>query len=418
MARSPSSMTVATSRGLVLDLVRTRGPISRVELAAATGLTQATMTSVVRELITEELIKEAGRSGSNGGKPRTLLEVNVQGRYAVGVQFGADEVTVLITDLAGSVVGRIRDVNLATDDPENVVAHISSRVRMLIAHLQIPRERVLGIGIVVPGPLSMEHGTLLAPPTLRGWERFPLRDEIARRTGMMVLLDNDATAAALGEFWSGALVNSRAHCTIYMGSGIGSGIVLSGTIYRGSSSNTGEIGQMPVISGDASSAFPQTFEQLAAPAAVAARAMESMSRDELHELGIKDEDTPYRKFGIVSAAAVRGHEQALGIMAESASYIALAALITANLLDLDSISLAGPAFVNAGTLYVQRTRETLEQHFASRLRHGVDVRLATHVGDAAAVGGAAMVLQEQLAPRSIGTLQPQVVAEETQRATA
>lgn len=388
---------------MVLDLVRTRGPISRVELAGATGLTQATMTFVVRELIADDLIRESGRVGSGGGKPRTLLDVNAQGRYAVGVQFGADELTCLVTDLAGQVVGRIRDSNLAPNDPLAVVQHISSRVRMLISHLQLPQERVLGIGVVAPGPLGMESGTILAPPTLRGWEGFPLREEIAQTTGMTVLLDNDATAAALGEFWSGALVNSRAHCTIYMGAGIGAGIVLGGTIYRGASSNTGEIGQMPIMSTSTSAALEiQTLEQRAAPAAVAERAFAVLSSAQLQELGLKTENSLYRHFGMLSAAAVRGHDGAIAVISESADYLATAALVTANLLDLDSISLAGPGFVGAGTVYVKAVRKRLQEHFASRANHGVDVRLATHVGDAAAVGGAALVLQAQLAPRSLG----------------
>ena len=100
--RVPLSAT--TSRGIVLDLIRSEGPISRVELADHTGLTQATMSTVVRQLILDGLVLETGRRKSTGGKPRVLLNINPDARFAVGVQLGADFITFVVTNLSGAVV--------------------------------------------------------------------------------------------------------------------------------------------------------------------------------------------------------------------------------------------------------------------------------------------------------------------------
>ncbi|HEY5221721.1 MAG TPA: MarR family transcriptional regulator [Microbacteriaceae bacterium] len=99
------SLANGTSRALALDLIRSRGPISRVELADATGLTQATMSTVVRQLIDEGLVAVAGRGESTGGKPPVLLDINRRSRFAVGVQLGSESITYVVVNLSGAILG-------------------------------------------------------------------------------------------------------------------------------------------------------------------------------------------------------------------------------------------------------------------------------------------------------------------------
>jgi len=402
-ARTRSSLPVATSRGLVFDLIRSRGPISRVELAASTGLTQATMSYVVRELLEDGLVVETGRGESTGGKRPTLLDIEPTARYAVGVQLGADEITYVVTNLGGAITGRTR-THGPTEDPEHVVAQIADRIAELLANLGVARDLVVGLGIVAPGPLDLSSGTIFAPPTLTAWQQFPLRSRLAQATGLPVLLDNDATAAAVAEFWGGALADSKAHMTVYMGAGIGAGIVLGGTVFRGASANTGELGQALHRSGSASASASEgewvTVEDVAAPAAVAARARAAVASGKLSGIELTADANPYRDFALVAMAATRGNSAALALIAESADALAGAVVSAANLLDLDSVVLAGPSFATAGSLYVRVLKHTLDARFFAGSLHDVSVRLSGQVAEAAAVGGAALVLQNTLSPRS------------------
>ncbi|GAA1184653.1 ROK family transcriptional regulator [Nesterenkonia xinjiangensis] len=412
--RSNAPTTVTTSRALVLDLIRTRSPISRVEIAAASGLTQATITQVVRDLMAEGLVTEAGRGRSVGGKPRVLLDIIPESCFAVGLHLNPEETVCVAVDLSGTVVGRLRHGDFGGETTcEGVVQLLAERVAELLAHLGIDRQKVLGLGVVAPGPLDVDAGTLLGPSALPDFVGHPLRDGLLAATGLPVLVDNDATAAAMAEYWSGALVGSRAHCTVFMGAGIGAGIVLDGMIYRGASSITGEFGALPLLGAEqdipAGSLTP-TLEDLAAPHGVVRRmqSLDAAGQDAGEPAGTQDSGggpptrAEMREFTRIAFAAGRGDARAHEVVQGSAERLAHGVLMLTNVLDLDSISLAGPGFARAGGLYVAAVRRVVQEAFFGRSRHDVDVRLATHVSNAAAAGGAALVLQQQLAPRALG----------------
>ena len=127
MATTRAPRSPATSRGVLLDLVRARGPISRVELAQVTGLTQATVSILVRQLLADGLVADAGRSESTGGKPRELLALVPSARVALGLQLEADSTTAIVADLAGSVVGRLRTRGVLDEGPESFVRGLVDR---------------------------------------------------------------------------------------------------------------------------------------------------------------------------------------------------------------------------------------------------------------------------------------------------
>jgi predicted NBD/HSP70 family sugar kinase len=386
----------ATSRGIVLDIIRTIGPISRIELAEKTGLTQATMSNVVRQLLDDELVVETGRRESTGGKRRVLLDINPLARFAVGVQLGRESITYIATNLGGAIVGRLRTEGSGDLEPADVVTKITAQVASLLARLDIDTGLVVGVGLVAPGPVDREAGTLLGPPSLPAWQSFPLRAALQEALELPVLLDNDATAAAIGEYWGGAIAGSLSHATVYMGSGIGAGIVLDGSVFRGSSSNAGELGQVTVAIADGRRL---TLEQLAAPEAVVAAARQRIAGGEGAGFTLPADSTPFADFTLLATAATRGDDFATRILTEAADHLATAVVTMANLFDLDSIALAGPAFGKAGALYLRVIAERVDAEFFPRARHRTVVTLSTNAADAAAAGAAALILQQELAPR-------------------
>jgi predicted NBD/HSP70 family sugar kinase len=387
----------ANSRGLVLDLIRTHGPISRTDLAEATGLTQATMSTLVRQLIGEGLVHETGRRESKGGRPLVLLDINPVSRFAVGVQVGAESITYVTIDLGGAIVGRVRTEGVGSSEPPKMVARLAKQIDSMLAHLGVDAQRVVGIGMAAPGPLDLTAGAILGPPHLEQWKNVPIRSLLADATALPVIVDNDATAAAIGDFWSGVLGTVHAHATIYMGLGIGAGVVINGTVFRGASSNAGEIGQVPIAT--AADGSPLTIEELADPWAVVSAARRSPA--DAARLKLAGTDT-FTAFRMITRAALHGDAFATEVLEKSAEHLATGATVLANLFDLDSITLAGPAFALAGSLYVRIVEQRVNAKFFARAKHEVRVRLSTHVSDAAAVGAAALALQSELAPRTMG----------------
>ncbi|MEV7610122.1 ROK family transcriptional regulator [Microbacterium sp. NPDC089320] len=399
MARRESIQSGPGSQALIVDLIRSAGPISRTELTQATGLTQPSVSNIVRRLIETGLVRETGRAASQGGKPRTLLEINASAKYGVGVQLGFESITLVATDVRGGVVGRQLVNGAGSATPDEVTARLASLYRDFVVAVGLPAASVAGLAVVAPGPISHAGGVLLAPPTLSQWDDFPLKQALQSALDVPVIVDNDAAAAAIGEFWSRQVSRTESFACVYMGTGIGAGIVLDGALYRGSSSNAGELGHISIDAQGVPCHCGNRgcLERYAAPEAVVLAALEERDALVSLELGFEPESLG-RDFDQLSRAAVSGHETALRLIQRSADQIASATVTLANLLDIDRIVLAGPGMAVAGSLYTRAIRGRLDRSFFARRAHSIAVDLSANPRDTAAIGAASLVLQGTIAP--------------------
>ncbi|NES16303.1 ROK family transcriptional regulator [Micromonospora sp. PPF5-17] len=398
----------ASSKAAVLDAIRAAGTISRVGLIDATGFTAPTISNLVRKLIDEGLVVETGHAESTGGKRRVLLQLNHAARYAVGVHLDHGVVTYVLTDLAGVVVARICRPGARAEEPSTVVSRIAAEIPTLIDSVGVDRARLVGVGLVFPGPLTGRGitGTVDAgaESESRQWRGFPLGAALEQTTALPVVVDNDATAAALGEHWAGGFGTASAAAALYLGSGIGAGLVINGITYRGPSGNAGELGHV-CVQADGPRCWCGArgcVEAVAGPATVvaAARADPGLAR----AIGLSaggGAAAVARDFAAIGRAARRGEGRALALCEESARYVAAAARTLANVMDLEVIVLTGPGFAVAGSVYLPVVRQELHAVF-SRTAHPVDVRLSRSAATASAVGAAALVLESELVPLSRG----------------
>ncbi|MGW3635860.1 ROK family protein [Streptomyces sp. NPDC005122] len=182
---------------LVLDLLRTAGTtgISRLELAERTGLTPQAVSKITARLRADGLAAEAGQLASTGGKPRTVLRLVPEAGHAVGLHLDRDELTAVLCDLAGAVVGE-RKVPLGLGAGAGAV--VAGAAREAEALIEGAGVSVLGVGVALPGPLDHARGTLHRVTGFPEWDGFPLRDALAGRLGVPVVVDKDTNAAALG----------------------------------------------------------------------------------------------------------------------------------------------------------------------------------------------------------------------------
>ncbi|WP_205705665.1 ROK family protein, partial [Kineococcus indalonis] len=194
---------------VVLDAVRRHAEgLSRVELAALTGLSAQTVSNICRHLLEQGLVVEAGKQAGGPGKPRTMLQLAPSGRYAVGVHLDPVVATTVVLDLRGGVVAR-SDVPLAPEEPaQRTLARVAAQVADTVAASGVPAERLTGLGVAVPGPVDGPAGDVVGAPNLPGWTRVPVRRVLAEATGLPVLLDKDVVAAAVAEMWAGGATTS------------------------------------------------------------------------------------------------------------------------------------------------------------------------------------------------------------------
>ncbi|MDO0914671.1 ROK family transcriptional regulator [Streptomyces sp. DT2A-34] len=239
---------------LVLDLLRTAGPegISRLELAERTGLTPQAVSKITARLREDGLAAEAGRRASTGGKPRTVLRLVPGAGHAVGLHLDRDELTAVLCDLTGAVVAQRRAPLDLGAGAETVVERAVREVEELAdgadraAGSGRRPDAVLGVGVALPGPLDHRRGVLHRVTGFPEWNGFPLRDVLARRLSLPVVVDKDTNAAALGLAVGGEAGAFASFAYLHFGAGLGGGLVIGGAVHRGTRTGAGEFGHQVV----------------------------------------------------------------------------------------------------------------------------------------------------------------------------
>jgi predicted NBD/HSP70 family sugar kinase len=383
----------------VLDAIRRAETISRVELAEQTGLTAQSVSNIVRRLLDADLVLEAGRRSSRGGKPATMLRLNATAYYAVGMHIDPATTTVVVTDLRGQVIARARRSTPSAQGPSRVIDSLVRGVRQIVERSGVPVDRLLGLGVATPGPIDAGGGFVMEPPNLPGWHTVPLREALAEGTELPVTIDNDATAATIGERWAGGDRRDADMAFVYIGTGIGGGLVLEGQLYRGTSWNAAEIGHITVDpQGPACPCVSRgCLECYLAPHAVAAEVARRRG-ESVPELrrGSTRSIEAYRR---ACKDAERGEEAASGTIRSAGQRLGQAAVTLLNVLDVPLVVLGGWGITHVGPSYAAAVREALEERAIARAVREVRVETSVIGEDAGAIGAASLVLHTTYSPR-------------------
>jgi predicted NBD/HSP70 family sugar kinase len=238
---------------IVHEVIRQFGPISRADIARHTALTGQTISNLVKELLSLDLVVEAAQRREGRGAPSTALAINPEAAFSVGLDFNRDHLTGVLVDLAGNVRHRIH-VELELPTPERALDLMAETVTALIKRQRLSETAIWGVGIGIPGPMyHADDGDeyVMNPTAFPGWHNIPLASWARERLGLPVFLENNATAAAVGEHWYGAGQQLTTFFYLFFSSGLGGGLVMNGRPYEGFTGNAGEIGYFPAaMAGD------------------------------------------------------------------------------------------------------------------------------------------------------------------------
>lgn len=385
---------------VVLDTIRrTPAGLSRVEIAEQTGLSPQTVSNVSRRLLAAGIIREAGIRNLGVGKPRTILQLDPSGHYAIGVHIDPAVITYVLLNIEGHVLARTTTRTPSAADPDAVITDMRDSVEAIILSAGVDRERVLGVGIASPGPIDMSLGVVLDPPLLSNWHGVALRDELASATGFFVLLEKDVTAAAVGELWKSSGADHDDFLFFYYGTGVGVGLVLNREVVRGPTRNAGDAGHIIVdptgplcrcgrrgCLGDMIS--PVTIVNSAIARGVIDKPGETLDTIAV-EAGLSE----------VGALARAGHPAAIGLLDEVARNMADAIVTIVNLLDLNHVVFGGPYWERIAGVLLERVPEAINDSAALVTLRRVRVVGSSIGADVAAVGAACLVLDAALSPR-------------------
>ncbi|MBI5474929.1 MAG: ROK family transcriptional regulator [Ignavibacteriae bacterium] len=228
----------------ILRLVRDAKVISRTEIARLCRLSKPTVSDIVNRFLANGFLERIGESESTkrGGRKRELLRFNPTAGYVIGVDVHRGETRVAIADLNADIIVSKAFSYKVRSSPEAVLKQTSDAIDVLLSGNRTYLDRCVGIGIGLPGLVDHHSGILKVADTLRGWNGLDLRKFFQKKFGVPVYVDNDVKARTLAEFLFGCGGGSADQVFLWIGAGIGVGIIIDGKLHRGITESAGEIG--------------------------------------------------------------------------------------------------------------------------------------------------------------------------------
>ena len=377
--------TRSFNRRVVLDAVRRHGPISRAEIARLTSLTAQTVSNIALDLQQGGLIRSEGRRRTGRGQPPVEMSINPEGGYTVGLQLDHRRLAGVLVNLAGEVCER-SDVEVGRAGPDIALPLMAKMVDTLLRRAGLESDRVLGTGVVMPGPFDVDSLTSVGPTTLPGWRGVDPAALLSKTIGLPVLVENDATAAALGESLYGAARHLRTFFYLYIGVGLGGGLIIDGQPYRGAWGNAGEFGHIVVAPGGircfcGNAGCLERYASLhAAHEALRAAGYGSAAKQDL------------------AALASSGNRAIMGWIDTAALHLRRALNAVENLLDPEAILIGGELPESIAQVLIDRLDPLMPSVSARRGRDRPRLIKATAGVEATALGAAALPIFDTMSP--------------------
>ncbi|HEX2914477.1 MAG TPA: ROK family transcriptional regulator [Chloroflexia bacterium] len=359
-------LTKEINRNLVLNIIKTRGPISRKDVADVTGLSPATVTGITAILIEDGLVSETGegRAGALGGRKPILLQLNPQAGFVAGVKIIEEGIVGVLVDLDATVIykefrplARGTSKNLSLDPAITIQTTIET-IEEMLSSSSIPQERVLGIGVGINGLVDTENGVCRFAPHF-GWHNIPIKEPLVKHFDLPVHLSNDVKSLTLAEQWFGTGQNVDNFVVVAIGRGIGAGIVANGQFYGGTLDGAGEFGHMVLVPGGprCSCGKKGCLEALAAEPGILRQVRVALAQDEPTILAAR----PDLSLKDLAQAAEMGDALAQRILTEAGEWLGLGIAHLLNILSPSLIIFTGEG-VQAGPLYYDAAREAIAKY--------------------------------------------------------
>ncbi|MCX7919577.1 MAG: ROK family protein [bacterium] len=326
------------------------------------------------------------------------MDKSKKAKYLIGVDLGGTTIITVVTDINGKVIASVKCLSEVKQGVDAVVNRIVDTIYATVAKAKIQINQIIAIGVGAPGPLSTKTGVIIDAPNLDGWVNVPLRDMVKKafRNTIPVFLDNDANAAAYGEFWVGAGKKVSNLIMLTLGTGIGGGIIIDKKLYRGPDDTAGELGHISV--------FPNgpvcncgnhgCLEAIASATGMVNRAVDALRlgrKSILRELAENDLNKVTAK--MIYDAVLKGDTLAKDIMRETGRYIGIAAASLVNIFNPEMIVFSG-GMINAGEYLFNPIREEVKKRAFPQPAKRVKI-LPAKLGEyAGAIGAAGIALKE------------------------
>jgi predicted NBD/HSP70 family sugar kinase len=371
----------------VLRVILREGPLARVDLARHVGLTTTAISNITRELIERGLLCEIGMTrGHRVGANSILLDFPENGIALGAVHQGVSALRVALSTLRGRIIGRRVIATPERYSPEWAIETIVQALRELSSAHGYSDNQLIAIGVGLVGLINTNQGIVKRAPRM-AWENVPIRDMLEQRLERSVAIENNVRAMALGEVLLGDGQNWPDFAFVYIGTGIGSGLIINGRLYRGSHGGAGEIGHITVDpNGEQCSCGNYgCLETVAAePSIVRSAHLHGIALDAM-DGGTKE---AVRRLALL---ARQGDETARAVIATCGESLGIALATLVDILNCSRIVLHG-AITQAGDIFFSPVEQCLRRRAFLSKDETVTLAAPTFGDDAGLVGAAAVAL--------------------------
>lgn len=390
MAAANRELIRAINRFNILNAIRTSGRMSRVEIARATGLSQASVTGITAELIGEGLMRETETGASLGGRRPVLLALNPGGAYALGVYLSIHQISVVVIDFEASVL-TAHEMALANNyyRPEVLADKVAQAVQACLWQANFAKDQIVGVGIGIPGLVDSQTGMVRFLPNYQ-WENVNLRDLVRQRIDHPTYIENSANALTISEQWFGEGRGVDNFLLITLEHGVGMGVVINGQLYRGAQGIAGEFGHFTLNpqGPECRCGRRGCLEATVGNYAILRQARQAAAQGlwqppDLRQIDIED----------VLRAARAGDPVLRRIYAEAGETLGVALSNLIVLFNPDKVFISGRGTA-AGDLLFKSMQATIPHHISPKLDTRTAIIVKEWVQTDYARGAGAMVLQE------------------------
>lgn len=383
MKRGTFQLMKSVNKSTILNKIRLSEPLSRAEIAQETGITPPTVSSIVKELIAENLVEESILGESRGGRKPTMLLIKRNGHYIIGIDAGSNKIRGVATDLVGTILLET-EINVERHvSNEHFLKTLKEVVRTIFMKID-DKSKVLGIGVAMHGVVDVSLGISLYSSN-SGLRDIPIKNELEKEFNVVVMVENNSRAMALGEYWFGNHDEVESFVAINIGRGVGSGIVDKGRLSYGAQDIAGEIGHMTMdLNGKVCSCGNRgCFETLVTGEAIVRRAKEQI-KDVPENLTAED----------VYSYAKENQKDYLQILEETGQLIGIGVVNLIHIVNPDRIVLGG-GVMNSSEFLMPIIRKTIQERaLTERARMHTKVEASLLGKDATILGASALLLAE------------------------
>ena len=373
----------------ILRFIKNDGPISRADIAKRYKISKAAVSEIINNLLEQGYVFETGIGNSTrlGGRRPIMLEFNPKAGYSFGIEIKRDHAWAALSDLNAHIHEK-KIIKYETHTPLNVILeNIWEVLDAMLRKNWVRKAKPMGIGVGIPGVINYQSGRIEESDSLKEWQGFPLRDAFEKRYNVETIIENDVKANSLAESRFGSGKGAQNQIYLWIGDGLGAGIIINGELYRGASAGAGEIGYLKPCE-NLSDKQPykylfhkqKTFAELLSEKALIKAARKLLTND---SLTMED----YRLL------VEKEQKQATELLREYADLTACICIDLVNTLDPELIIIGGNELAGNKT-FLKYVKERLKSGVLKTSGKTVHIKSAALKDSAGILGPVALVLED------------------------